>query len=64
MKNKRSFRKSKRKDRDNEFREKKIKDPRKDKSNRDYSIYEELEELDSRELSDNSVNCSEEEDDY
>jgi len=64
MKNKRSFRKSKRKDRDNEFREKKIKDPRKDKSNRDYSIYEELEELDSQELSDNSVNCSEEEDDY
>ena len=63
MKNKRSFRKSKRRDRDNEFREKKIKDPRKDKSNRDYSIYEELEEFDPNELLDDLNETDEEEDD-
>jgi len=63
MKNKRSFRKSKRRDRDDEFREKKIKDPRKDKSNRDFSIYEELEELDPRELLNDLDGTDEEEDD-
>jgi hypothetical protein len=63
MKNKRSFRKSKRRDRDNEFREKKIKDPRKDKSNRDYSIYKELEELDPQELLNDLDRTDEEEDD-
>jgi hypothetical protein len=63
MKNKRSFRKSKRRDRNDEFREKKIKDPRKDKSNRDYSIYEELEEFDPNELLDDLNETDEEEDD-
>jgi hypothetical protein len=63
MKNKQSFRKSKRRDRDAEFREKKIKDPRKDKSDRDFSIYEELEEFDPHELLD-GLNEADEEEEY
>ncbi len=63
MKNKKSFRKSKKRVRDDEFREKKIRDPRKDKSNRDYSIEEELEEFDPLELPDDLDESDEEESD-
>lgn len=64
MKNKRSFRKSKGRDRENEFREKKIRDPRKDKSDRDFSIYEDLEELGSGQLIDDPDELDDEEEDY
>ena len=63
MKNKKSFRKSNRRVKDDEFREKKIRDPRKDKSNRDYSLEEELEEFDPNELPDDFDDSDEEEPD-
>lgn len=44
--------KSKRKDKDDPFREKKIKNPRKEKQDKDFSIYDELEEIDPQELLD------------
>ncbi|UCG28520.1 MAG: hypothetical protein JSV24_03945 [Bacteroidales bacterium] len=52
MKRKKSSMKSKRKDKNSSFREKKIKDPRKDKPDKDFSIYDELEEIDPQELLD------------
>ena len=63
MRNRKSFKNSKRRGRDDELREKKIKDPRKDKMDKDFFMFYELEEIDSQELSDDSVNCSEEEED-
>lgn len=63
MKNKRSFKKSRRKISDDEFREKKIRDPRKDKPGRDFSIEEELEEYDPFELPDEPDERDEEEED-
>ena len=63
MKNKKSFRKSNRRVRDDEFREKKIRDPRKDKSNRDFSLEEELEEFNPNELPDDFDDSDEKEPD-
>ena len=63
MRNRKSFKNSKRRGRDDELREKKMKDPRKNKMDKDFFMFYELEEIDSQELSDDSVNCSEEEED-
>ncbi len=63
MKNRRSFRNSNRRVRDDEFREKKIRDPRKDKSNRDFSLEEELEEFDPDDLYNDPDGSDEEKDD-
>jgi len=50
MKNKKSFKRPRKGNIDSEFREKKIKDPRKNKPEREFSIYDELDEVDPDEL--------------
>jgi hypothetical protein len=58
-----SFNKSRKRDRDDGAREKKIRDPRKHKSDKDFSVYDELEEIDSQDLLDDHNEFDEMEDD-